>query len=112
MRICCIAEALTLTALTSMPLTTTVTPPLPIAPASRNCDIVATRSLSKTGRLLSRSWSTVMASTLLPAVARTSVGALLTVISCVSAARSRTSRCGGGARVPRRSVTVAGRNPS
>ena len=82
-RICCIADALTFSALTSMPLTTMVTPPLPIEPASRNCDIVAMKSLSKTGRLSSMSWSMVIASTLLPAAVPTSAAALLTVISCV-----------------------------
>ena len=40
--ICCTADALTLSALTSMPLTTMVTPPLPSDPASRKRDIVAT----------------------------------------------------------------------
>ena len=47
-----------------MPLTTIVTLPLPIDPAS-NCDIVATKSLSKTGSASSMFWSMVMASTLL-----------------------------------------------
>jgi len=42
-------------------------------------------------------WSIVIASTLFPAAAPTSA-ALLTVISCVSAARSSTSRCGDGGR--------------
>jgi len=39
--ICCTADALTLSAFTSMPLTTMVTPPVPIDPESRNRDSVA-----------------------------------------------------------------------
>jgi hypothetical protein len=41
-RICCTADALTLSAFTSIPLTTTVTPPLPSDPVSRKRESVAT----------------------------------------------------------------------
>jgi len=42
MRICCTADALTFSAFTSIPLTTTVTPPLPSDPVSRKRERVAT----------------------------------------------------------------------
>jgi hypothetical protein len=41
MRICCTADALTFSALTSMPLTTIVAPPPPSAPESRKRETVA-----------------------------------------------------------------------
>ncbi len=50
--ICATAAALTLRALTSMPLTTIVTP-LPRAAGSRKRDAVAIRSRSSTGNALS-----------------------------------------------------------
>ena len=40
-RICCTADALTFSAFTSIPFTTTVTPPVPIEPESRKRDRVA-----------------------------------------------------------------------
>ena len=57
-------------------------------------------------------WSIVTASTLLPAVAPTSAAALLTVISCVRAARPSTSFCDEGGRVPTRTFADAGLKPS
>ena len=105
-RICCIADALTFSALTSMPLTTIVTPPLPSEPASRNRDIVATKSLSKTGRLSSMFWSMVIASTLLPAAVPTSPLPVPTVTESFRLARPSTIVSSAGLRAPTRTCTV------
>jgi hypothetical protein len=79
---------------------------------SRNRDIVAMKSLSKTGRLSNVLVSIDTASTLFAAAAPTVVAASLTVISCVIAAIPSTSFCGAGARAVTRTRVDDGAKPS
>ena len=98
--ICWIADAGSVSEFTSTPLTTSITPLVPIADESRKRDIVAMTSLSKIGRFRSACSSTVDESRLDVASARTSAAALPTVISCVIPARGIVIRTADGGRLP------------
>ncbi len=74
--------------------------------------MVATKSLSNIGSASSMFWSMVIASTLPFDDVPTSVLPLLTVISELNAARSRTRRWAAGARFVTRSFATDGLKPS
>ena len=110
--ICWMADTETFRLLISTPLTTSTTPLVPIALASRNRDIVARISWLKTGRFSIDVASTPDASRFDALSVLTSAATLPTVTSCVIPASGSVTRSGAGARLPTVTRTVVGWNPS
>ncbi len=108
--ICWMAEVLTSRLFTSMPFTSNVTPAVPSDALSRNCEMVATASSSKIGRLSSAPWVTDTESAFPVALVVTCV-APVTVTSWCMAASASVTRSGFSARRPTSIATRCGWNP-